>query len=158
MIGSILKTSHKNCWMERILSSDTYSSSGSCCREFYQDIAQKSVVDFSNKDIKMYLGSLFEEGYLTPVQGVKIKNIPSWVHRGILVDELGQLETSYNNLMDRLYDTINDITSYKDWWRVAKDWADTLIIYNDERIRGRLDEKAFMSPDFLNESFKIGFL
>lgn len=122
---------------------------------FTKTLHKKSVVDFSNKDIKMYLGSLFEEGYLTPVQGVKIKNIPSWVHRGILVDELGQLETSYNNLMDRLYDTINDITSYKDWWRVAKDWADTLIIYNDERIRGRLDEKAFMSTlKVLNDRFR----
>jgi len=122
---------------------------------FTKTLPQKSTVDFSNKDIKIYLGSLFDEGYLIPVQAIKINNIPSWVHRGILADELEQLKISYSNLMDRLYGTINNITSYKDWWRAAKDWANILIIYNDERISGQLDEKTFMSTaDFLNEKFQ----
>jgi hypothetical protein len=122
---------------------------------FAMTLPKKSSVDFSYKDIKMYLGSLFEEGYLTPVQGIKIDKIPSWAHWGIFVDELGQLETRFNNCISRLYDTINDITSYKDWWHVAKDWADILIILNDERIHGRLDEKAFMSTSsVLNDKFR----
>lgn len=122
---------------------------------FTKTLPKKSSVDFSHKDINIYLGSLFDEGYLTPVQCIEINNIPSWVRRGISADEQGQLKTSYNNLMNRLYDTINDVTSYKDWWRVAKDWANILITHNDERIRGRLDEKAFMSTSkVLNDEFR----
>ncbi|NLZ53842.1 MAG: BREX-3 system phosphatase PglZ, partial [Thermoanaerobacteraceae bacterium] len=122
---------------------------------FTKTLPQKSTVDFSHKEIKMYLGSLFEEGYLTPVRGMEINNIPSWAHRGILVDELEQLKTTYYNLIDRIYDTINNITSYKDWWRAAKDWAEILIIYNDEKVQGRLDEKAFISTSkMLNDKFR----
>ncbi len=115
----------------------------------------KSAVDFSHKDIKIYLGGLFDEGYLTPVRSDSIDNVPLWVRRGILIDELGQLKANYNNLLDRIYGTLDNITSYKDWLQAARDWAEILVIYNDERIQGRLDEKAFISIFYmLNSRFR----
>lgn len=112
----------------------------------------KSIVDFNDPDIKVYIDNLFSEGYLHLVNvqiNDNIHNIPEFVKIGIILDRNAVLNNEYEMTINKLRKKIDSISDYKDWLELSKIFGELI------RISCILNKEEYKSLSLsLNDKFK----
>ncbi|CCJ33848.1 BREX-3 system phosphatase PglZ [Caloramator australicus] len=109
----------------------------------------KSIVDFNDTDIKVYIDNLFSEGYLHSVDIQINDNIPEFAKIGIILDRNSVLNNEYGMMINKLKKKTDSISDYKDWIELAKIFGEIV------RISCILNKEEYKSLSLsLNDKFK----
>ena len=81
---------------------------------------------FGHDDVKVYIDNLFQEGQLTPVDGVPLSALPeAWMHVGVKGTDGDDKLIRFKRLLSRLEKEIPDEdVNHLDWVRYAQTWAE----------------------------------
>jgi len=99
---------------------------------------------FGHDDVKVYIDNLFQEGALTPTEGVRVADLPSeWMKIGVVTPDDDEKGERFRRLFGRLRDELpDDNAEHRDWVRFTQTWAEWVA------LRWRLsDTDAGVSDD-----------
>jgi len=123
--------------------------------ESFSETDVKIDVDFNHADIRVYMDNLFLEGLLMPVPCSTIEKLPQWARSGIIYDEFSEKKKSYQDALEAVRNSIQNIRSFRDWSNIAYRWAEALVISNDISVKKDLDLAEFEKTALnLERSFK----
>ena len=115
----------------------------------------KPIVDFNAYEIRVYMDNLFEENLLTPVKQQRNAEYPAWVEAGIIFDIAGSVQRKYKNEIEKINGMLQNIKSYKDWFIIAKLWADIMVLEYNYGNDYLIDHKKYKDTHReINKSFK----
>lgn len=83
---------------------------------------EKSTSPFTNRDIRHQMHGLFLEGILKQVDDVDSTELPEWMEMGVVHRnrEIGAATARRDYLINKLDESLEEISTYKDWFRIVE--------------------------------------
>ena len=92
-----------------------------------------AALPFGDADVRVYVGSLFREGFLETVPHAQAESLStSWLAVGIRTDDQANRVQRIHTLLDTLASGVpQPAARHSDWFRLARTWAELVVLAHE---------------------------